>query len=167
VPSLGGGNMSVESPDIDWELGAKTGLAATLIPLAGGDICGNMGLAGNAMILYAEKVILDHELCFMAYDLLHEFVFDEADLALEVIKAVGPRGHFLGQKHTRKHIRDFRISPVLRKGPGGSRRDPREIALGEFKRLNEEYYPQPLPEAVQTEFNRILLAADRVAEGLR
>jgi len=166
VPSLGGGNMSVESPELDWELGAKTALGAALIPLAGGEICGNMGLADNAMIMRPEKIILDHELAWMAYDLLHGFEFDEVDLALEVIEEVGPRGHFLAQKHTRKHIRDFRISPVLRKGPDGKRRDPREIAREEFKRLDEEHHPQPLPDKVEAELNRILRTADELAEGL-
>ena len=31
---------------------------------------------------------------------------DDETLALETVKAVGPGGHFLGQAHTRKHMRD-------------------------------------------------------------
>jgi len=126
-----------------------------------------MGLAGSAMILYPEKVILDHELCRMTYDLLHGFDFDAADMALDVIAAVGPRGHFLAQKHTRQRIRDFRISPLLRqRDAAGQLRDPREVALEEFRRLNESHQPQPLPQPVLKELDRILAAAEREAKNL-
>jgi hypothetical protein len=65
------------------------------------------------------------------------------------------------QKHTRKHIRDFRLSPVL---GDSENRDPRELALGEFKRLNETHRPQPLPKEVLVELDRILAAAEREAQ---
>jgi len=117
------------------------------------------------MILYPEQVILDHEVCQYAYDLLHGFEFDEADMALDVIAAVGPCGHFLAQKHTRKHIRDFRLSKLLwYEGPDGQPRDPREVAIEEFKRLSETHHPKPLPQEVLAELDRILAAAEREAE---
>jgi trimethylamine--corrinoid protein Co-methyltransferase len=120
------------------------------------------------MILYPEQMILDYEICRFAYDVLHGFEFDEADMALDVIKDVGPRGHFLAQKHTRKHIRDFRLSPLLRqKGADGNLRDPREVALEEFKRLDEAHRPRPLPREALAELDRILAAAEREAERIR
>lgn len=86
-------------------------------------------------------------------------------MALDVIKDVRSRGHFLRQKHTRKHIRDFRLSPLLRqKDSGGSLRDPRQVALEEFKRLDEAHHPQPLPRETLAELDRILAAAEREAE---
>jgi len=129
VPSLGGGSVSSGAPDIGWQSGSEAGLGSALIPLCGGEICGYMGLLGGSMILYPEQVILDHEICQNAYDLLHGYEFDEADMALDVIKSVGPRGHFLAQKHTRTHIRDFRLSRLLRqKTPDRGLRDPRQVA---------------------------------------
>ena len=168
VPSLGGGSVSSDAADIGWQSGADAGMGAALVPLYGGEICGYMGLLNSSMILYPEQVILDHEICRYAYDLLHGFEFDEADMALDVIRDVGPRSHFLAQKHTRKHIRDFRLSKLMRqKGPDGSQRDPREVALEEFKRLNETHHPKPLPQEVLAELDRILAAAEREAERIR
>ncbi len=43
-------------------------------------------------------------------------------------------------------------------------RDPREVALREFKRLNEAHHPQPLPREALAELDRILAAAEREAE---
>jgi trimethylamine--corrinoid protein Co-methyltransferase len=141
--------VSGDAPDIGWQSGSEGGLGAALMPLCGGEITGLIGLLAGAMTLYPEQVILDHEICQAAYDQLHGFEFDEADIALDVIANVGPRGHFLAQKHTRKHIRDFRLSRLLRqKGADGSQRDPREVALEEFKRINETHHPRPLPQEV-------------------
>jgi trimethylamine--corrinoid protein Co-methyltransferase len=165
VPSLGGGSVSSDAPAIGWQSGMEAGLGSALIPLCGGEVCGYMGLAGGSMILYPEQVILDHEICRYAYDLLRGFDFDEADMALDVIKNVGPRGHFLMEKHTRKHIRDFRLSALTgQQNADGSPRDPRDAALEEFKRLYETHRPKPLPDEVLAELDRIMAAADREAE---
>jgi trimethylamine--corrinoid protein Co-methyltransferase len=91
--------------------------------------------------------------------------FDEIDLALEVIRKVGPRNHFLAQNHTRKHIRNFRLSSLLRqKGPDGKQRDPREVALEKFKHIEATHHPYPLPKEVLSELDHILDAAEREAE---
>ncbi len=167
VPSLGGGSVSSDAAGNGWQSGVDGGLGAACIPLYGGEICGYMGLLGGSMILYPEKVILDHEICLNAYDTFHGFEFDEADMALDVIKNVGPCSHFLMQKHTRKHIRDFRLSPLLdQKGTDGENRDPREVALDEFKRLNKSHHPQPLPKEKLVELDHILAAAEREAQGI-
>lgn len=165
VPSLGGGGVASDAPDIGWQSGMEAGLGSAFIPLCGGEISGYLGLVGGSMILYPEQVILDHEICQNAYDLLHGFEFDRADLALDVIAQVGPRSHFLRQKHTRLHIRDFRLSRLLRqKGPDGNWRDPRQVALEEFKRISDTHHPQPLPKEVLVELGRILDAAEREAQ---
>jgi len=54
---------------------------------------------------------------------------------------------------------------VLRqRDSNGSLRDPREVALEEFKRLDETHHPQPLPREALAELDRILAAAEREAE---
>jgi trimethylamine--corrinoid protein Co-methyltransferase len=165
VPSLGGGSVSGDALDIGWQSGMEGGLGSAFIPLCGGEVCGNMGLLAGSMVLCSEQVILDHEICQTAYDLFHSFDFDEADMALDVIKQVGPRGHFLMEDHTCKHLRDFRLSPLLRQeNPDGSLRDPREVALDEFKRIETTHHPKPLPKHVLAELDQILAAADREAE---
>jgi trimethylamine--corrinoid protein Co-methyltransferase len=165
VPSLGGGGVASDAPDIGWQSGMEAGLGAALIPLCGGEISGYLGLVGGSMILYPEQIILDYEICHNAYDLLHGFQFDDSDMALGVIADVGPRSHYLRQKHTRQHIRDFRLSQLLRqKGPDGNWRDPREVALEEFKRISDTHHPRPLPKEVLAELDRILASAEREAQ---
>jgi len=165
VPSLGGGGVASDAPDIGWQSGMEAGLGSALIPLCGAEVSGFLGLVAGSMVLYPEQIILDYEICQNAFDMLHGFEFDEADMALDVIAAVGPRSHYLRQRHTRKHIRDFRLSRLLRqKGPDGTWRDPRAVALEEFKRISQTHRPRPLPPEVLAELDRILTAAEREAE---
>ena len=85
----------------------------------------------------------------------------------DVSKEVGPKNHFLRQKHTRGHLRDFRLSKVLRmKGPDGGFLPPKEAAFEEFKRLEANHQPEPLPSESIAELDRILAAAEREAKKL-
>ena len=165
VPSLGGGSVGSDAPEIGWQSGVEAGSGAASIHLIGGEVCGYMGLLDGSMVLYPEKVILDHEVCMEAYELLYGFGFGEEDMALDVIAEVGPGSHFLRQRHTRQHIRDFRLSSLKRqKSLDGSPRDPSEVALEEYKRIRETHHPKPLPQEVLAELERILASADRQAE---
>jgi trimethylamine--corrinoid protein Co-methyltransferase len=165
VPCLGGARVSGDAPQLGWQSGYEVGLGAGMIALAGGEICGLMGLVGGATTLYPEEIILDHEACLYVYDMLHEKRFDQIDPALEVIREVGPRGHFLAQRHTRNNLPRFRLSPLFRgKTPDGKPGDPRQIALEEFKHIAATHHPRPLPEDVLMELDRILAAAEREAQ---
>lgn len=167
VPSLGGGSVSSDGNQIGWQSGIKSGLGSVMIPLGGGEVCGYLGMLDGSMLLYPEQVILDHEICWQAYEYFQKFKFEIPDLALDVIEAVGPGSHFLNQKHTRDHMRDFRLSPILHQnGSDGRRMDPQEAALAEFKRLDESHHPEPLPKEKLVELDRILEAADREAENI-
>ncbi len=164
VPNLGGGSVSVDTTEIGWSAGLDTASGAMTIPFYGGEICGFLGLTGSSMVLQPEHMILQHEACQYAHDLLHGFRFDEAGMALDVIAHVGPRSHFLLERHTVKHMRDFPLSSLQREDAGGGPGDALEVALEEFKRLNETHRPEPLPDEVLVELDRILAAAGREAE---
>lgn len=86
---------------------------------------------------------------------------------MDIIADVGPGDHFLLQKHTRQHIRDFRFSKLVsQKDEQDNLRDPRQVALEEFIHLEETHHPEPLPDNVLDELNRILAAADVEAQRL-
>jgi len=103
----------------------------------------------------------------IAHELMHGFAFDEFDMCLDIIKGVGPRNNFLIEEHTIKHLRDFRLSPLLNKqDTDGSPQDPVDLAQKEFKRIDKSHHPVPLPKEVLVELDRIISAADREAERL-
>ncbi len=167
VPSLGGARLGSDAPDIGWQSGMETTIGAAQLSLGGGEICGNIGLLGGSMIFYPEQLILDHEICMITHELMHGFAFDEFDMCLEVVKGVGPRNTFLTEEHTIKHLRDFRLSPLLnQQDTDGSPQHPVDLARKEFIRMDKSHHPTPLPKEVITELDRIVSAADREAERL-
>jgi trimethylamine--corrinoid protein Co-methyltransferase len=167
VPSLGGGSTASDAKVIGWESGTDGGMGSALIALSGGEVCGYLGMLGSSMILYPEQIILEHETCLHALDIFKTYEFNEEDMALDVIAKVGPGGHYLREKHTRAHIRDFRYSPFLwAKDEQGKPRMPRDVALEEFNKINETHQPEPLPDHVLKELDQILAAADQTAKEL-
>jgi len=167
VPSLGGGSFSSDAPDIGWQSAFESAFGSAQIPLAGGEICGYMGLMNSSMILYPEQLMLDSAIAMDVYATYKEFDFKDFDISLDVIKAVGPRGHYLREKHTRKHIRDFHYSPILRQlDAEGNLRQPREVAIEEFNKIYDTHHPEPLPDETLKELDKILIAADKTAKDL-
>ena len=168
VPSLGGGGTSNDAKDIGWYSGSSSGFGAMLIPLIGGEICGYLGMLDSSMLLYPEQIILDHEICMGVYQWFKTVEFDESDLAMNVIKSVGPGSHFLREKHTREHIRDFSLSPITNEiYLADPRRSSREVALEEFNRINDTHRPELLPLEKLTELDKILKAAEKEADRLQ
>jgi trimethylamine--corrinoid protein Co-methyltransferase len=165
VPCLGGARVSGDAPELGWQSGYEVGLGAGMIAMAGAEICGLLGLVGSATTLYPEEIILDHESIYHVYEMMNNKRSNEIDLALDLIKRVGPRSHYLAQKHTRDHIRNFRLPALFReKNLDGKQRDPREVALGKFKQLEATHHPKPLPDDALAELDHILEAAEIEAE---
>jgi trimethylamine--corrinoid protein Co-methyltransferase len=167
VPSLGGGSTSSDAKDVGWESGTDGGMGSALIALCGGEVCGYLGMLGSSMVLYPEQIILEHETCLNALEIFKEYQFDKQSLALDIIAKVGPSGHYLREKHTRQHIRDFRYSPFLwSDDEDGRPRSSRQVALSEFKKIYDTHQPEPLPDHTLKELDQILAAADRIADNL-
>jgi trimethylamine--corrinoid protein Co-methyltransferase len=165
VPSLGGARMGSDAEVIGWQSGMEATMGAVNFALTDGEICGNIGLLGGAMIFCPEQLILDHEICLTANELMKGFDFERYDLALDVIQQVGPRNNFLTEEHTLNHFRDFHLSPLLnRKHRDGSPVDPSRLAMEEFKRLDATHAPEPLANEIVNELDRIVTAADREIE---
>jgi trimethylamine--corrinoid protein Co-methyltransferase len=113
-------------------------------------------------VLEPHFIVLQHELAMTARRMLEELPGD-ADLALDVMQDVGPRGHYLAHAHTRAHVRGFPL-PLRRRGAGKDSAE--EAARAEFTRLAREHDPEPLPADVLAELDRVLADAERDAERL-
>ncbi len=167
VPSLGGGSFSSDAFDIGWQSAFEAGFGGVQIPLAGGEICGYLGLMNSSMILYPEQIILDAEIAMNVYDTYKPFELSDYDETLAVIKEVGPRGHYLRQKHTRTHMRDFHYSPIFhQQDTDGKLRNPRDMAIEGFQKIFDSHQPEPLPDIALKEMDQILAAADKTAKKL-
>jgi trimethylamine--corrinoid protein Co-methyltransferase len=92
---------------------------------------------------------------------------DDEQLALDVIHAVGPGGHFLAQKHTRRHMRDLWLPRFMDRRPyevwAAAGDGPRSWAADEARRILAEHKPAVLEPRLAAELDRLadspLLAA--------
>jgi len=160
VPTLTG--IGAEAPTPNWE--SAVGMAASILmcALCGAETASGLGLRETCTLLYPEALVLDNESYETARFYAAGLDVSPEDFALDVVKAVGPRGHYLAQKHTREQMRKWQLSELVNQpSPEGGYRDPIEVAREKTDWILEHHHPQPLEEAQQAELTRILQAAER------
>jgi trimethylamine:corrinoid methyltransferase-like protein len=145
-----------------WQGAGEVALDPYLAALAGADIVTGMGLSETYTLLYPEQIIMDDDLYQRARYQLMSLDVNEETLALDTINAVGPGGHYLGQRHTRNHIRESLVRGITHQiGEDGMYRDPREVAIDKVNWIRKNHQPEALETEKQAELKRILAAADK------
>ena len=144
-----------------WQAASEVALDPLLGGLAGAELVTGLGLDRTYTLLYPEAILLDNDIYQRArYALMAEKITDET-LALDVIAAVGPGGHFLAEEHTRTHMRTALKRGLAHELVQGRYRDPVEVAREKVAWIRANHHPEPLGERERAELTRILGAADR------
>ena len=125
-----------------------------------------MGMLELGMTMSYEQLLIDAEIVRMIRRVMQGIAVNDETLAAEVIKAVGPAGTYLSQKHTMKHMKkessqakliDRRSLEAWEKQ--GSK-DISERANEEAKKILENHKPIPLPDDAAKEIRRIIEDAE-------
>jgi len=167
IPSVHS-TMGTGSLAHDWSAGAQNGISAMGSMVVAGDIMTGMGSLNADSIYSLAGLVLDCEIMEMAYQWVKGIPIDDEHLAVNVIQDVGPGGHFLGEQHTMDHMRDFRRSKVMNRldwegWTAAGRPTPEDAANEEVRRILAEHEPDPLPEGVEAELDRIMAAYEAEA----
>jgi len=145
----------------DLQSGAEYGFTLLNAALDGANLihdCGYMGqgfLAAPEMLVFADEVIAYVKRYMRGFDLGPEH------LALDVIRDVGPGGHFLGEKHTLDHFQDEHWRPTRfnrENLPNWIKQGKQTLdsrLLETTRDILDRHSPDPLPEAVQDSLERI------------
>jgi trimethylamine--corrinoid protein Co-methyltransferase len=162
MPSFGGAFGTESYAPGTWQAAADVALDPFLVGLAGAEWATGIGLNRSFTLLYPEGIILDDDLYHRARYALMRMEVNADTLALDPVRAVGPGGHFLAQKHTRKHMRTSMKPAVTHQmGQGGKYRDPLEVAREKVDWILKNHEPEPLEDAQKAELTRILEVAGR------
>jgi trimethylamine--corrinoid protein Co-methyltransferase len=165
VPTLAGSFGSGAS-DLGWEFASGGGKTSMLCALCGGETGSGMGLLRGSTLLVPEALVLDAELYHAVRADLAELNTSPDYMALDVIDAVGPRGHFLRERHTREYFRKLRFSDVVHVPAKEEKyRDPLDAALEKTHWILENHHPEPLSDEQQKELTRIIKAAEKELSG--
>ncbi len=116
-----------------------------------------------------EKTMVDVDMLQMVAEFLEPLVVDEATLAMEAVRDVGPGGHYFGTPHTQARYRDAFYAPLISDWrnfeswqEAGS---PTAIDKANrlFKDVLAAYEPPPLDPAIAEELDAFVVR--RKAEG--
>jgi trimethylamine--corrinoid protein Co-methyltransferase len=162
LPAMGGAFGTDSSEPGSWQAAAEIAMDPLMVGLSGAEIVTGIGLRATYTLLYPESIILDDDIYHRARFMLMNMDINPDTLALEVIEKVGPGGHFLAQKHTRRHMpHAMERSLAQQLDAQNNYRDPLAVAREKVDWILKNHAPPPLEKAEQAELTRILEAAEQ------
>jgi len=160
VPSYGTAGCS-NSKVVDPQAAIEATNSILGSALAGSNLIHDNGVIDNGMTVSLEALVMCDEIIAMARRIAGGIAVNEETLAFDVMKKVGPGGHFLEEKHTLRHFREHHQSKLI------DRQDYDSWIQAGAKTMNDRmrekvhwildnYKPEPLPEDVLRELDRML-----------
>jgi len=157
-----------DSKELDAQAGLESGIGAVLAALSGINNISGPGMLDFESCFSLEKLIVDNEICGMAFQLIDGIKPREDFPALGIFQELLKEKHLLISEHTRRYLEQERFFP----GPVIDRahrsRWQREGALTlerrahrEVERLLENYEPSSLPEDVKKELVKLMTEEGR------
>ncbi|HLB39460.1 MAG TPA: trimethylamine methyltransferase family protein [Actinomycetota bacterium] len=156
------GTFATGSKTSDWQGGAENGMSGFASWISGVDMASGAGLLYAARVFSPTQLVLDAELwdliCSMSEGVRG---WDAESLAVDVIDAVKPGGHFLDQDHTLTHMREVWQSKMFDRGSWedwekNGRPLPAEKAKKQVREIIETHRPYPLPDGASDAIRSIV-----------
>ncbi len=144
-------------------------MANMLLPaLAGAHGITSLGNLESYLTVSPAQLVIDNEIAGMILRGLSGIEFNDDTLAVDVIRRVGPGGHFLTEKHSLRHIKELYIPELADRKTRGEWRDAgskdiSQRAKEKAKKILETHKPEPLEKEVQEELSKIVRDAERKA----
>ena len=121
-------------------------------------------LHGSRIWSFAE-MMMDCEIFSIMHKMMQGIVVDEETLALDAIAAVGPGGHYLAQKHTRRHMKEIFLPEFMDRRPYSEwefkKDDARDWALAKARKKLKEHQPDPLDPKISAEMEKIIKSVEK------
>ena len=157
------GTFATGAKAADWQAGVENGLSGMASWLGGADMLCGAGLLFGARVHSIAELVLDAELFDLMCHLAGEVPVTDEDLALEVIEAVGPGGHFLAQPHTLRNMRRMWRPRVFDRETWeawetAGRPEPRDLARERARKILAEHEPIPLADGIEDDIREVIAA---------
>jgi trimethylamine--corrinoid protein Co-methyltransferase len=153
------GSFATGAKTPNWQAGIDNSMSTFMASIAMSDMLLGVGLLHGSRIWSYAQMLLDCEIFDMVIRTLQGIQVDEESMALDVIDRVGPGNHFLGQKHTRKHMRELWLPNYMDRRPYDEWEEKGDgavdWAIAEAKRILETHQPDELDRQLIAELKRI------------
>jgi trimethylamine--corrinoid protein Co-methyltransferase len=163
------GAFATGAKEPDWQAAVDNSFSSFMAALTGSDMLLGCGLLHGSRILSYEQMIMDCEIYSIVRKMMAGISVDEESLALDTIRAVGPGGHFLTQKHTKQHMRDQWQPRLMDRRPydtwAETRDGSRDWARARAQEILGTHRPDPLHPKLAEELTLIIASAEASEEG--
>ncbi|MGQ9554858.1 MAG: trimethylamine methyltransferase family protein [Anaerolineae bacterium] len=155
VPLYATSGMS-DAKVLDAQCGYEGAMTTLMACLAGANFIHDaVGLMEFAMTVSYGKLVLDNEIVGMAMRAVRGIEVNEATIAADVIKEIGPGGNYLISEHTVRYMRDEFYFPTLsdrqsrQDWEASGARTVQERANERARHLLATHRPLPFPPGVE------------------
>lgn len=136
-------------------------MTTLLAACAGSNVIYGMGMLEMGMTISYEQLLIDAEIVRMTRRVLQGIPVDEVTLAADLIRKVGTGGSYLGERHTREHMRTASQARLIdrRMFDTWEREGGTDIAARAHEQalhILETHRVKPLPEHVRQEIRSIV-----------
>ena len=148
-----------------WQSAVENSLSAFMAVSTLSDMLQGAGLLHGSRIWSFETLVMDCEIWRLLCSMARGIEVNDETLALDAIRAVGPGGNFLAQKHTKKHMRELWVPTLFDRRPyeeWEQKRDgARDWAREKAQWILKNHHPTPLDSKLNAELTRIVEALER------
>jgi len=158
------GSFATGAKEPNWQAGIDNSLSTFMACISMSDMLLGVGFLHGSRIWSYEQMLMDCEIFDIVHKMMEGIPVNEETLALDTIHAVGPSGHFLGQKHTKVHMREVFMPQFMDRRSYNEwemKKDgPRDWALEKARHILTTHQPEPLDEPTSKELSRIISAVE-------
>ena len=158
------GSFATGAKEPNWKAGIENSLSTFMASAVVSDMLLGVGLLHGSRIWSFEQMLMDCEIFGIIRHILGGITVDEESLALEAIRATGPGGNFLTQKHTRRHMRELWLPAFMDRRPyteWEEKRDgARDWAHARAQQILAAHEPEPLEPRLSQELIRIIFSLE-------
>jgi len=161
LPSEVCGSCS-DSKVLDAQVAYERAISLFPVMLCGPDIICGMGGLEVAKTMVPELLVIDNEILESMLRVVRGYEINDDTLALDIIRKVGPGGHYLAEKHTLNNfLREHWVPKISDRRPydtweKAGAKDIVKVAKEKVKEILATHKPEPVPKDVQKEISQIL-----------